>query len=386
MNEPTFFDVETTGATNGTKGNPFSRHNRLVLGGFHYLDGTFHSFTETQTVEAFRNKRSSFLVGVNIKFDLHWLSRYMDVADIFPISIWDCQYAQYCIWRQQVPWISLDDCLTAYGFPLKLDVVKTEYWDKGIDTDQVPFDILWDYLKGDLERTKWVYQSQLNYLADKPDLYKLILMGMEDILTTFLMENNGIRYDYEGSIQGGTEKLKRIEEIDQHLNALVCSPTTINWASNAHISAVLFGGVVKEKYRERYQLELKSGQIKEKERWSIREVPFPALMKPLKGTETKHKGVYQVGEDVLIKLSTKGTKKTKKIIDLLLERTKLETAVSRYYFGLPQLMDQMNWGQKYLYGNLNHAITKTGRIASNKPNRQNFPEDIGQYCVSRFSG
>ena len=126
-------------------------------------------------------------------------------------------------------------------------------------------------------------------------------MGNEDIISTFLMESNGIIYDEEGSIRAGNEKFKRIQEIDEHLNSIVCSPTSINWASNAHISAVLFGGVVKEKYRERYIRNLKGGREKEQERWSVREIQFSPLTTPLKGTETLKKGYYQVGEDILIK-------------------------------------------------------------------------------------
>ena len=380
-NIPTIIDIECTGATNGTKGNPFSVPNRAVLIGIREKSVNTilnqPSFSDCESL--LKNK---FLVGFNIKFDLHWISRYVKLE---PKHIWDCQYAEYCIQRQQVPYISLDDCLVKYGYPLKLDIVASEYWNKGLDTDEVPYDILKEYLEGDLQRTQWVYEAQLNYLADKPDLYRLICLGNNDLINTYYMEQSGIVYDQTSSIIEGNRLLDRITEIDSILDSHLPNSTRVNWNSNDHISAVLYGGVIKERYRESYEQTLKSGIVKQKERWSIREVELPALVSPLKGTEVLKQGYYQVNEDTLIKLRNKATKKAKQIVDLLLERAKLEKAVSSYYHGLPKLIETMKWPDNVIHGQLNHAITRTGRIASKSPNQQNFPEEIGKFCTSRYT-
>ena len=370
-------DVETTGATNGTNGNPFSSVNRLALFGYR-TEATNRIFTEAPDQEI---DRDIIYIGFNIKFDLHWWARKCSLS---LNKIWDCQYAQYCLWRQKVAWISLDDCLKYYGFPLKLDIVKTEYWEKGIDTDQVPEHILREYLEGDLERTEQVYRKQREILEDMPDMLRLVTLGNSDIINTFYMEQAGIPYDNVSSIVAGNEILERIQRIDSGLSTLVGSSSTINWNSNDSISVILFGGVLKEKYRERYSQTLKSGVVKEKERWSIREIPFPALTKPI-SPEREKPGFYSVNEDVLTKLKNKGKPQVRKICELLLERAKLEKAVSSYYHGLPSLLETMYWTDNILHGQLNHAVTRTGRLASRLPNQQNIPDQIGAFCHSRFT-
>jgi len=63
--------------------------------------------------------------------------------------------------KQTPRYPSLDQACEKYGIPLKLDVVKTEYWDKGICTSEVPTEILQEYLEGDLDRTERVFKEQI---------------------------------------------------------------------------------------------------------------------------------------------------------------------------------------------------------------------------------
>lgn len=375
MNEYTVFDVETTGATNGTKGNPYCINNHLVLWGMRRSVGDLAELSTGPILPI-----EGVCVGLNLKFDLAWLRR---CGGSLPSRIWDCQYAQYCILRQQVPWLSLNDCLEYYGYPLKLDAVKTEYWDKGIDTDQIPKNVLEEYLNYDLIGTEKVYKAQLNYLQDKPQLMKLILLGMEDILYTFEMEWNGLHYDLKLSFQKSNEIQQRISEIDQDLVA-IAGDYPINWSSNDHISAVLFGGVIKETYREYYQQTLKSGEVKDKSRWSTREHQLPPLIKPKKKWAVKKEGYYSTNEETLVEAKRYATKKATKIIDLLLERSKLEKLDSSYFTGLPKLYHEYQWHSSIIHGQLNHCITRTGRISSQKPNLQNNPDAVRECLSSRF--
>ena len=79
------------------------------------------------------------LVGFNLKFDLSWL---FECGFTYTGEIWDCQLVEYILARQALIQPSLDDVATSYGLGLKKDVVKEEYWKKGINTDEIPLDIL----------------------------------------------------------------------------------------------------------------------------------------------------------------------------------------------------------------------------------------------------
>lgn len=107
---------------------------------------------------------ADLVVGFNIKHDLHWIWR----AGVKTpnIKIWDCQLAEFLLEAQTNPYPSLNTTCEKYGIPLKLDVVA-EYWDKGIDTNEIPTDILREYLQGDLDRTERVFVEQAKQFGFK---------------------------------------------------------------------------------------------------------------------------------------------------------------------------------------------------------------------------
>jgi hypothetical protein len=152
------YDVETTISN---KGDPFDTTNKLVMSGFKWLnDDTCVCVKGDCSVITQSNfGLATLIVGFNLKFDLHWARRIG--VDISNIAVWDCQIAEFLFNKQANRYPSLNQACEKYGIPYKLDVVKTEYWNKGIDTDEVPVDILRDYLEGDLDRTERVFKEQV---------------------------------------------------------------------------------------------------------------------------------------------------------------------------------------------------------------------------------
>ena len=122
-------DVETNTLN---KGNPFSIGGKLVVVG---LGNKIYKPEQKQEIQEIINN-VQMLVGFNIKFDLHWI-RKLGIR-FNHVRVWDCQLAEFILTGQRNTYPSLDDLASKYGLGSKLDVVKTEYWEKGIDTDQIP--------------------------------------------------------------------------------------------------------------------------------------------------------------------------------------------------------------------------------------------------------
>jgi hypothetical protein len=156
-------DVETT---TSNKGHWADRANKLVCIGLKWLDETPEVFWLDQDFAEYTQaqlNQCDLLVGFNIKFDLHWLLNVgIDLSEFYSAKkrIWDCQIFEFMVECQRNPYPSLNDALIKYGHPVKLDVVKTEYWDKGISTENIPKHIVKDYLDYDLIGTESVFKEQ----------------------------------------------------------------------------------------------------------------------------------------------------------------------------------------------------------------------------------
>lgn len=159
-------DVEST---TSNKGNPYDSRNKMVQSGFKYLGGDIYTFyghegVHKKPIQEHIDK-SSWLVGFNFKFDLTWLR--VCGFDISNVVVWDCQLAEFLLEKQRNPYPSLNQACDKYGFPHKLDFIKKNYWDKGIDTDEIPEEELTEYLKMDLILTEKLFCVQYEQLTGR---------------------------------------------------------------------------------------------------------------------------------------------------------------------------------------------------------------------------
>jgi DNA polymerase I-like protein with 3'-5' exonuclease and polymerase domains len=132
------------------------------------------------------------VVGFNLKFDLHWSRR---VGCPMPKQIWDVQLAEFILSGQTIRYPSLEGVAQSYGLGGKESVIEREYWDKGIDTDNIPPDVLSRYCKRDIELTYQIYLKQKERFAENPKLLRLFKLQCEDLLVLLEMEANGQVYD-----------------------------------------------------------------------------------------------------------------------------------------------------------------------------------------------
>jgi DNA polymerase I-like protein with 3'-5' exonuclease and polymerase domains len=377
-------DVETT---TSNKGNPFDTTNKLCYIGLrgpnNYLYDIEYSnqFCNTSEIQDKINS-STLLIGFNIKFDLHWIKNYG--LSFNTCRIWDCQLVHFILTGQRHSYPSLNDVATYYNLGTKLDTVSEEYWNLGIDTTEIPREILEEYLIGDLELTELVYCKQVEELESRPELKRLISLHNQDLLVLQEMEYNGLLYNNKRSEELADELDIQINALDELLNQYYNCPG-FNLNSNDHLSCFLYGGNIKLRRREVigvFKTGDRAGEPKEK--WIDYEVTMPRLVTPLKGSELSKPGYWSTDENTLRTL--KGSRKAKEIIELLLKRAELEKRVSTYYRGLLKLSDSMHWKEGYVYGQLNQCVARTGRLSSSRPNLQNFDGEIKELFYSRYKG
>lgn len=381
--------VLDTEASTFQKGNPFSLRNKLMCVGtytkdlgYRYWDIEHSGLPYQDSIGTLLGNlighyhKPDLLIGFNIKFDLHWLRRYIPSDWIIP-RVWDCQLAQFILNDQTTPYPSLNECLAQYGLPSKLDVVKTEYWDKGIDTDQVPQQILKEYNQQDCISTYKLYKKQKELLTGQK--LRLFELHCADLLVLQEMEFRGLLFNANQSLVEGSKVEIELNECIQQLNNLVGIPD-VNWNSPAHISAILYGGHLKVAGKEQVSKVRVDGSIRNYERNCIQQVPIARIVDPLDGTETTHG--WSTAEDTLRSLQSTG--KAKQIIDLVLRVSKLDKLIGTYYNGLPELITKMDWELDTLHGQINQCVARTGRTSSSQPNLQNFDPRLKPLIYSGF--
>lgn len=272
---------------------------------------------------------------------------------------------------------SLNECLVKYEIPLKIDVVKTEYWDKGLNTDQVPWDILSTYGLGDVEKTYLVYLKQKAELS--PAKTRLLYLMCQDLHVLAEMEWNGLRYDETLCKQREIELSEKIQTIHDQLNSFY-PDVPINFNSSHQLSSFLYGGVIKEDVKEHvgfFKGGKQAGQPKYRN--AVIEHQLPRLYQPLRGSEMATEGLYSTDEGTLKKL--KGNKKT---VGLLLDLAKLSKLNETYYIGFPKLNNLMSWPKEMMHGQFHQTVTITGRLSSGKPNLQNIANELQDIFITRY--
>lgn len=389
---PICIDVETSIFQHG---NAYSDRNKLCyLGAFdgriynsYQLDGFNKPYGGV--LDNIRNlflslDDSPIIIGFNVKFDLSWMNRY----DILPkhYFVWDCQLADFILAGQATPLPSLEDTCLRHGLSGKSGNIAELYWSKGIDTPDVPEGEMFEYLENDCRITWELFKRQTALVGvdgEYKDLKRLIWNSCQDLRLTREMECNGILYDLAKSKELGDTKLHRIKEIDSILNSVVGKEEgLINWNSGDWLSAILYGGTILIDGSESYEFQYKDGRRTIKTRKTKVPIKFERLVEPLRNTKAAKDGVFLTNEGILRKLRATG--KAKQIIQLVLERTKIDTQVSRYLHGIPELYTTMDWTGGFIHGQLQHCTARTGRLASSKPNVQNLDDEAMKCIKTRF--
>jgi DNA polymerase-1 len=365
-----------TEANTYNKGNAYDSRYKMVCWSFAHDD--LYDAYPTANLNYLQDdllKWAHLIVGFNFKYDLHGFGK---VGISFPDKpIWDVQIAEFILSNQTHKFPSLNETCLKYGIPTKLDVVKTEYWDKGIQTDMVPWPILREYAAHDAFVTLQCYYAQIKLMT--PAQRRLCQLMCMDLLVLQEMEATGLPFNEQLCAVRAQEVDDKVSKIKLQLSAIYPN-VPINFGSGDHLSAFLYGGIVKEDGKEHvgfYKTGERAGQPKYKN--IIIEHILPRLYQPLRGSELQKEGMFATDEGTLRKLKGK-----KNVVNLLLELSKLEKLNGTYYRGLVTLREQMHWPVGILHGQFNQTTAATGRLSSSKPNLQNFASELQDIFVSRY--
>lgn len=354
-------------------GNFHSKQGKVVCVGIKLNDTPtecrFSNFTSLSEYDLY--------VAFNAKFEIGW-DRRLGLPP--PKQVHCVQLAEYMLDRQH-PYPSLEETAKKYGLPSKIDVVKTEYWDKGLDTTDVPHEILDAYCRQDVDLTYQIYLIQLKQFQTRPALYKLFKLACQDLLVLAEMEWNGLPFNETLCKERADECEKEKLQIVSVLSS-VYSDVPINFGSGDQLSAFLYGGTVVQTVKQPTGV-FKTGERKGQVKFQNVDIEhkLPRLVEPLKNSELKKPGFYATDEGTLKQL--KGPF-AKKYVSLILRLAKLDKLIGTYYEGLPKLNKTMDWNEGMLYPNYNQCVTQTGRLSSSRPNGQNLAGDIADIVESIY--
>lgn len=370
-------DLETSiknrgeGAIGDHKAAPWHHDNKIVMIGT-MVDDYIHTGTFS-TREISGDTKGDLWIGHNIKFDIHYLMRDFEGfrENIFPhITLWDTQLAEYLLTAQTVLYPSLDECSLKYGGTLKDDRIK-EFWNSDVDTEDIPPDMLKEYLIHDLKNTKLVYEEQLR-LAVAHDMLPLITSQMDALKATIEMEYNGMYFDKKMAKEMMAPLQKSLEMLssviyDNLRHAHIENPVV---GSNQHIGWRLFGG--KQKCIRKvpmldedgnpilYKSGYKRGQVRTKNEEYINEI-----VGIFEGQgEYTEAGNLKTDDETLRKF-------THPFVDHVLRYRELSKEITTYYQGYSDLVWRTDDRGGIIHQSLNHTATNTGRLSCTKPNLQN---------------
>jgi DNA polymerase-1 len=264
----------------------------------------------------------------------------------------------------------LDECAARYKLGQKKDEVRT-YWDRGIQTYEVPDWILGPYCLHDCHITMSLYEAQLPRIKEV-GLEKVVNLQNEYTYTLQDMEYHGLLINKETADVIIKDNKHEAEMYAVQILEGVPDAERVNLSSPQQLSALLYGGILKLKWREWTVKEFKHHSTY-KERPFNKEVKFAGLGFKPNRKDKKDDGYYKVDKDTITGLAAH-TARQRSIKKLLVKYSKHAQVVKSLQGrnGDKGLLSKV-CTDGCVHPNLNQTIAATGRLTSSNPNGQNLP-------------
>lgn len=347
------FDVETN-IVDGTA-SPYHRDTRIVRYG---EDPAWYD---------------TVVAGHNIAFDLlHALRaprlRNWALGLLFSnrMTVWDTMIVDYLYHAGRYRSPSLEETCARWDVPLTKDELITSYFESGRGADVLIADgyeeRLRKYHLEDLRSTGEVAIRQMAALADTR-LLPVVRTQLEALKLVILEQFCGLPIDLVALEAQTVAARGKIALLESELRRMVELPC-FNPASNAHVAATLYGGEIEEEQR------VPAGVFKSGARKGL---PREKIERDVHVLPRRVDGVGSVDEHALKKISSnaRGSAWVVKFCQLILEYRETAKLLGTYLDPIAARVAVSFDGR--LHGDINMAVTNTGRKSSSGPNLQNIP-------------
>jgi DNA polymerase I-like protein with 3'-5' exonuclease and polymerase domains len=341
-----------------------------------------HVENEVETRRTFRENLKNIQKQID-EHDIivvHNLKHDMSILRAYGISFEDvdvyCTMVAEFITNGQDKLISynLNETAQRHGLSPKLDKVKTGYWDKGIDTYDVPAFLLEEYVIDDCRLALEIYKSQQPIILEQ-DQKRLIDLHMEFTRSLSDMEINGLLFDTKRAKEIVAEYSEIANGYAKEFKEL-CGEEHLNMNSNQQLHAVVYGGTLVTTHLEWVIREYKTKPYSDYGEKKIRiekEIDGFGFKPKLPSWAMKNKAKWKVDEPSVQNLPCSNAlqRKAKKI---LLAYRKAQKVVETLLGAKKStgLLNKIATDGK-VHTELNQCIAGTGRLTSSNPNGQNLP-------------
>lgn len=278
MSSILFIDIETqNNPYYGGVATPYCPDNYIVESGFR-SDRTDSDGTAVGIVGSVRyDSREDFLtasptewlpiepdtwliVAHNAAYEISWFLTY--ARDLFEGflkrggRIFDTMQGEYIASDFQNLYPSLDETAPKYGGSHKVDGVKL-LWQQGVLTADIDPMLLHEYLtgpNGDIVNTALCFYGQCAVFAERGQM-PMVWERMEAVTALAYCEFNGVYVDMPTARANQKEQedaIRNLRELLQTFLPELPEGFEFNWNSGYHMSALVYGGMVKYKCKVPY--------------------------------------------------------------------------------------------------------------------------------------
>lgn len=263
-----FLDIECTvqRTEHGIDNSPFNPKNYLVSigAGFDKENINYICVNHNHKEKSEDNlqellDRASMVVAHNAKFDLLWLSECGYKIDC---PVYCTMIAEYVLSRGQKRSISLANTAKRYNVTLKKSELMENTFKKGIGYEEMDWDIVEEYGRGDVISCMEVFYAQAKYIHDH-HIYLLPTMRMMNEMLVCLvdMERSGISINTDTLADVKQRFLEEDQNLQEKMHLIIgkcMGDADINLNSPAQLSEVIYSRRIKSRdtWKEIFNLGL----------------------------------------------------------------------------------------------------------------------------------